>query len=139
MRLDLPAVIPAKAAQEMPTRLIHFKLLGRDLYGAFEHVQLRANGKTVEQTGIGTNLACQQGIALTGRVARTHQHAARLCAAQCAHEFAAQRQQGRHVQQQHALACKPDAAITGRKMYLAAQILIGWQGRQESRHTQKYR
>lgn len=117
MGLGLPAVVPTEAAQKVTPGLIHLEHLGSDLHCAFEHVQLRTNGKAIKQAGIRAQLAGQQGIALASGIARAHQHPACLRPAQGGHEFAAQCTQGRHVQQQHALVGQPNAAIGGRKMH----------------------
>ena len=62
MGLDLPGMIPAVDALVVRRIEVEFELFGRDLHRAFEHVQLRADGKGVEQRGMRAHLARQHRI-----------------------------------------------------------------------------
>ena len=130
MGFDFPGMVPAIQAVEGACSDIDLELLGRDLHGALEHVQLRADREHVKDRGIAAHLARQRGIALARGVAGAHQQAARLLAADGAHQLAPQRAERRRMDQQHALVGEPDAAVTGREMDHAAQVRIGGQGRQ---------
>ena len=90
MRLDLPGMVPAEDAEMVIARQVKFEHLGRDLHGAFEHVQLRADGELVEGVGVGSDLARQGRIAHAGGIARAHQHPACLLPADGLHQLTAQ-------------------------------------------------
>ena len=101
---------------------------GRDLHGAFQHVQLRADGEQGKHVGVGAQLARQRRVALARGVTDAQQQAPRGGRADRLNQLAPQGPQRGRMHQQHALAGQPDPAIGRRELHLAAQIGGGGQG-----------
>ena len=122
MGLDLPGMVPAERPVETAGRDIDLARLGRDLYRALQRVQLGPDREHVEHRRVPTHLPRQRRVALARRVARAHEQAAGVFAAQRAHELAPQGAERGGVHEHHALARQPDATVAGREMNHPPQV-----------------
>lgn len=112
----------------MATLGIVLEALRRDLHGAFEHVQLRPDGKRLIQVGAGAHLSRQLGIRLPRGKAGTQQQPPRRITADGLHQLPPQCAQGRGMDEQHALPGQPNAPVVRRKVDQAPQIVVAGQG-----------